>query len=287
MQELDNYQLYLSRQPISVHTRRNYLLRVRAFLAWLADSPEAAKALVDQVERDFALRDYSSYLLHKGASANTVNGSLTALDNYFVHWKGMPALKLRRQQLPEASPKALEPAELSRLLKVIAQCKSLRNQVIALVMLHCGLRISEVAGLNVGDVLLTARRRELVVRHGKGGKRRVVPINRDLAEVLQRYLTCDSVPETPLLVGQRGNRLTVQAIDYVIQQFGNYAGIDFSSHSLRHTCLTKLVRSGIDLVLVAELAGHSRLETTRRYALPTYSDRVRAMEKLNYGATAT
>ena len=67
-------------------------------------------------------------------------------------------------------------------------------------MLHCGLRISEVAGLNVSDVVLTARKRELTVRCGKNDKHRVVPINRDAGEVLQEYMAGrhGTDPETPL-----------------------------------------------------------------------------------------
>ncbi len=58
------------------------------------------------------------------------------------------------------------------------------------------------------------------------------------------------------------------------------AGVEASAHVLRHTCLTNLVRSGADVVLVAELAGHRRLDTTRRYSLPSEADRDAAVEAL-------
>lgn len=299
MSELEAYESYLSRLPLSVHTRRNYLLRVRQFLLWLADTPEGLKALVDQVERDFSVQDYKVRLLQSGASANTLNAALTALDNFFL-FKGMGPLKVKRQDLPAAAPRALEPDEQRRLLKVVAQCKSLRNRVVALVMLHCGLRISEVAALNVADVLLSARKRELIVRCGKNSKRRIVPINKDLADVLVEYLagqtsatprelsaTSGASVAAPLFRSQKGNRLSIQAVDYIIRQFANDAGVDFSSHNLRHSCLTRLVRAGVDLIVVAEVAGHSRLETTRRYSLPSADVKIAAMEKLNYGATTT
>lgn len=154
----------------------------------------------------------------------------------------------------------------------------------AMVMLHCGLRISEVCQLNVSDVLLAARKRELVVRCGKNDKRRVIPINKDAGEVLQEYLGTrrTAVKEGPFFISQKGNRLSPQAIDHVVRAFGRDSSVTLSSHRLRHTCLTRLVRAGVDVVTVAEIAGHSRLETTRRYSLPTVDVMIAAVEKLNY-----
>jgi integrase/recombinase XerC len=284
-QELDGYRDYLGRLPVSEHTRRNYLLRVRQYLEWLNGSPSGSDAITNAAERELAVQDYKLYLLRRGRSAYTVNAALASLDNFYLY-KGLQPAKVRRQDLPAQAPKALEPDEQRRLLKVIAQSQSLRNRVLVLTMLHCGLRISELRGLNIGDVLLSARKHELIVRCGKNAKRRVVPINTDLASVMREYLASGGLSDTesPLFVSQKGNRLSVQAIDQIVRQLGREAGIEFSSHCLRHTCLTRLVRSGVDLVVVAEVAGHSRLETTRRYSLPTEAVKTAAMEKLNYGS---
>ena len=281
--EIESYKNYLDRLPISRHTRRNYLLRVRRYVEWLEQSG-SMKALIDPVERDFAVQDYKSWLLRQGASANTLNSILASIDNFYLFNKLGPA-KVKRLDLPAHAPRALEPDEQRRLLKQIAQCKSLRNKAIALIMLNCALRIGELNQLNVGDLILTARKRELVVRCGKGTKRRTVPINSELAEVLREYLAdLPADPDAPLFLSQKGNRLSVQGIDYVIRAFGRDAGIDFSAHNLRHSCLTRLIRCGVDIVTVAEIAGHSRLETSRRYSLPTEAVKVSAMERLVDGS---
>ena len=286
MTELQEYAEYLGRLPISKHTKRNYLLRVRKYLDWLAGCPDGVKAMSNPVERDFAVQDFKTFLLQRGSSSNTVNAILAAVDNFYM-FRGLGPAKVRRQDLPAVAPRALEPDEQRRLLKVVAQ-SSLRNRAIALVMLHCGLRISEVSQLNVGDVLLSARKRELIVRCGKNNKRRSVPINSDLAEVLLQYLaTISSAPDAPLFISQKRQRISVQGIDYIVRKLGRDAGVDFSAHCLRHTCLTRLVRAGLDIVVVAELAGHSRLETSRRYTLPSEQVRQEAVEKLNYGAKTT
>lgn len=74
--------------------------------------------------------------------------------------------------------------------------------------------------------------------------------------------------------------MSTSALDLIVRKVSQDAGIEISAHVLRHTCLTNLVRGGNDLVLVAEIGGHKRLETTRRYTLPSSQDKEHAMEAL-------
>lgn len=83
-----------------------------------------------------------------------------------------------------------------------------------------------------------------------------------------------------MFLNLKGKRLSARSIDLIIRRIGADAYLELSAHILRHTCLTNLVRHGNDLVLVAEIAGHKRLETTRRYSLPSVEDRENAMEQL-------
>ncbi len=78
----------------------------------------------------------------------------------------------------------------------------------------------------------------------------------------------------------KGKRLSARSIDLIIRRIGVDAHLELSAYVLRHTCLTNLVRCGNDLVLVAEITGHRRLETTRRYSLPSAEDRQDVMEQL-------
>lgn len=275
------YMDYLNRLPLSKHTRRAYLTRVKQFLVWLDSTVDGDKALSSSADRDFAIRDYRVHLLQSGSKAASVNAALVAIDNY-CFFLGIGAAKVKRQDLPEAAPKALDAEELRRVLRAISRCDSARNRTIALLMLHTGLRISELVALNVGDVFVTARKGEILVRCGKGNKQRRIPLNRDAREVLQIYLSGPGEPTMPLFKSVRGNRISVNAVDHFIRQLAREAGVEMSCHRIRHTCLSRLVRAGIDIVIVAEVAGHSRLETTRRYSLPSANDKILAMEKLNY-----
>jgi len=277
---LETYRQYLDRQPVSAHTRRNYMHRVNRYLDYLENSVEGLRALSDEVERDFQLREFKAWLLTSGASPSTVNSILSAVDNFYLS-RGMKPAKLKRLDLPMQAPRALEQDEERRLLKALVRA-SLRNRAVATIMMHAGLRISEVSALNVGDVSLTARRGEILVRCGKGLKQRTIPINQDLREVLQKYLAGEASREAlePLFVSQKKNRLSMAAIDKVVRSLGAEACLELSAHDLRHHFITRLVRQGTDIVTVAELAGHARLETVRRYSLPTAAVKQQALEKL-------
>ena len=125
----------------------------------------------------------------------------------------------------------------------------------------------------------------VIVRSGKGGSYREVPLNAPLREVLvawkqTRTEKYSDNSDTAFFLNRQGHQLTIRAISMVVEKIGKEAGLEISPHVLRHTCLTNLVRNGNDLVLVAEIAGHRRLETTRRYSLPFERDRALAMEKL-------
>lgn len=120
---------------------------------------------------------------------------------------------------------------------------------------------------------------------GKGNRYREVPLNASVRSVLQAWLDdrrtqFSNTTEPALFLTRRGNRCSIRSVDLVIRKIAQDAGLELSAHTLRHTCLTNLVRNGHDLVMVAELAGHKRLDTTRRYSLPSDEDRAMAMENL-------
>jgi integrase/recombinase XerC len=171
----------------------------------------------------------------------------------------------------------------------VQRCLNPRDRVLALLPFYAGLRIGEAVALDVADVSLSARKGFVVVRSGKGGRYREIPLHPELREQLAIWIN-DERPSWPasdanpaLLLNARGGRLGVRGASDVLTRLAEDAGIDaedFTSHVLRHTFGTTLVRGGHDLVLVAELMGHRRLETTRGYSLPSAADRERAINSL-------
>jgi site-specific recombinase XerD len=280
------YEHWLAQQPLSTHTRRTYLTQVNRYCTYLSTfSWEYGHPLQEPHARDYAVRDYKTTLkvVHL-AKPSSVNLALAAVD-HFYRFLELPAPQVAREELPAQAPRALEPPEQKRFLRAVERCPSVRDRAIALLLFYTGLRISECAALTVDDVRLSSRKGLVIVRMGKGNTYREVPLNAEVRAALDAWLEQRKkrVPqrnESALFLTKQGTRLATRSIDDVVRRLGQEANLSLSAHILRHTCLTSLVRNGNDLVLVAELAGHRRLETTRRYSLPTVADREAAMEGL-------
>jgi integrase/recombinase XerC len=204
---------------------------------------------------------------------------------------------LRREGIIDADPAALlvtprrevrMPAHLSEqemvaLLAAPADDEPLgrRDRAILELFYASGLRLSELAGLDIDDVNLRGKMARVL---GKGGKQRLVPFNTSTASAIRAYLT-DRASLTrrahlragrqdrgrssgePLFVNYRGTRLTVRSIDRLVRRYVSICSsrLGISPHALRHSFATHLLQRGADLRVIQELLGHARLSTTQRY----------------------
>ncbi|MBJ7593862.1 MAG: tyrosine-type recombinase/integrase, partial [Candidatus Dormibacteraeota bacterium] len=266
---LEEYRAPLARAPLSPESRRTYLSKVRQFLAWLGAAALDGDPLADAAARDWAVRDYRSHLqvVAKAAPA-TVNGAVAAVDDFYAR-RGLGPARAERVELPRQAPRALDKRASLRLLRAVEAHLAPRNRALVGVLFYAGARISEAVRLDVDDVRLSARKGTLRLL-GKGGKVREVPVHAQLRTDLALWL--EERPNWPnpdgtsaLFLNQRGERLSVRGASDLVAAIAEAAGLDdeTTAHILRHTFATTLVRGGADLVLVAELLGHARLETTR------------------------
>lgn len=151
--------------------------------------------------------------------------------------------------------------------------------------------LNVVRTLDLGDLSVSARRGRLTVRSAKGDAYREVPLNSACRKAIDEWAKTRSdqlaalayagdarAVTDALWLSRAGDRMSARAIDLVIRRLASDAQLELSAHTLRHTALTNLVRSGADVVMVAEIAGHRRLDTTRRYSLPSEADKDAALE---------
>ena len=283
---LDAYVVALAAAPLAAQTRRTYASKVRQYLAWLALAKTDGDPLNTPDGRDWAVRDYRTHLqgVLKRRPA-TVNSALAAIDDLYIRRQLGPA-SVTRLELSAAAPRALSHKDQLRYLRAVQGSPSPRDQALALVPFYAGARISEIVGLDIDDVRLSARKGILRI-YGKGERVREIPIHPQLRTALTGWL--DERPGWPgakatpaLFLNQRGQRLGAKGAHDVITGLAAAAGLDddATTHVLRHTFATTLVRGGTDLVIVAELLGHARLETTRGYTRPSAEDRTRALDLL-------
>lgn len=277
----------LDRAPLDGNTRRTYVSQVRGFLAWLEDSDSAGTTALSEYNRDGAVRDYRTHLqtvLRRKPA--TINLALAAISDFCVR-TGLGEPKAARLDLPQTAPRSLNEAENTRWLRSVERRPS-RDRVLAYLGRYAGLRISERVGLNLADVQLSARK-GLIKVWGKGGKFREIPAHPLLHQELSTWIY-DERPGWPgaagtdaLLLNYRGDRLGTRGADKILDEIAAQAGVseDYSSHVDRHSFATELLRDrGVDIVLVAELLGHARLEETRRYTLPSAEAKAAAVAGL-------
>lgn len=158
-----------------------------------------------------------------------------------------------------------------------------RNLAIICMAVFAGLRVNEIRMLDVGDIDLDAR--AVHVRHAKGGKYRVVPLNQDAFDVVNHYIGLrQAAADDPLFVTSRG-RISVRMIQWLVRHLGDELEIlvqarnadgdnkvyHLSPHKLRHTFLSSLVNRGEPLIVARDLAGHSSSVTTERYTHSTHT----------------
>jgi site-specific recombinase XerD len=295
-EQQDAFQQWLREsQRQNLSTVAVYLRDVRHFHQWSEATsgqsftwppgPNGTRAMGQE------LRDYRAYL--KGVrqvKPATVNRKLAALARW-VAWGqesgrllGPPMEKLPWEKLPVLAPKALEAAELNRLLRETRRRGSARDFAIVQLLAQTGLRVGELAALALGDVKLGERSGQVTVRRGKGDRYREVPLNADARQALKEYLVeRPETGKTALWVSQRGGALTSNAIWRVVTRYAQFARVAVSPHGLRHTFCTRLLREqGADLVAVATLAGHS-VATTARYTRPSAVTLAQLTEGLSRG----
>src|SRR5450755_818264 len=281
----ERYEVWLERQPLSERTRREYSRQVAGFVEWLAADPARdGDALADSFARDYAVRDFKRHLkLERRWSPASVNLALAAVD-HFLRFVGLGAAEVSRERLPQAAPRALEGDELLAFVRAAGRA-AVRDRAIGLLLVYAGLRLSELVALDLDDARVSGRKAVVVIRSGKGDVYREVPLNAPARKALDGWLKKRPAPAAriggePLFVSRAGGRLSARSVDEVVRKLGRAAGVELSAHVLRHTWVTRLVRAGNDVVLVADLAGHRKLETTRRYSLPSLGDRQRAVDGL-------
>ncbi len=178
-----------------------------------------------------------------------------------------PVQDLDSPKIPKSLPRYLTLEESQRLLSAVDGKNQERDYCILCVFLNCGLRISELVGLNVNDY-----RGESLRVLGKGSKERTVYLNDACREAIDRYLEVRKLLAPPrmaaLFLSNRRARISVDAVQVIVKKNLAKAGLDaslYSTHKLRHTAATLMLQNGVDVRTLQEVLGHENLNTTQIY----------------------
>lgn len=287
----------LDRKGKSKLTQAAYRRALAHFVAWskAAYGQDFDPAAI--IPRD--VEDWKSHqrVVEKAAPA-TVNQRLVALSGFF-QWaqargllRSNPTAETSTIRLNKREPKGLGDKELRRLLRAVHSSGNLRDIAIVELLAGTGLRVSELLALTVSDLVIKSHSGFLIVRKGKHGSYREVPLTAPVRQALNEYLAErkkeDSLDES-LWQGQRGALSTRSAVIRLLEKYAIAAQLPaFGPHTLRHTFATRYLKANPgDLRGLAALLGHASLNTVMIYTEPTLDDLAERMFRVENGTSQT
>lgn len=283
---------------LSPHTVRAYESDLSQFIGHVAAEMDVKRRdLTPQVLDRASIRSFLAQLHARGQTRSSAARKLAAIRTFlrYLRREGIisadPGGLLATPKREVRMPAHLSEPEMTRMLDAPDQGEPLgrRDQAILELFYASGLRLSELAGLDLDDVNLSSR---MVRVLGKGGKQRLVPFNGTTETALRKWLhdrerlvrhgvsdvrvpgarardqrsSAAQRKREPVFVNFRGGRLTTRSIDRVVRKYGAVTDRErISPHALRHSFATHLLQRGADLRAIQEMLGHARLSTTQRY----------------------
>jgi integrase/recombinase XerC len=285
--EVDTFLLYLEKERNdSPHTVKAYardLLKFQAFCDEYFGGPSAWNW--DSLDR-LAIRAFMGDLARRGYAKRSISRAVSTLRSFYrflegrTGLQGNPVAAVRSPKLERRLPAVMERDDVESMLDMAERAgdngdfRTNRDWAIIELFYSTGMRLAELAGLNVEDVDLVS---EQVKVRGKGRKERLLPVGRHAIRALRRYyhlreamMSRRALPrrsEKAVFLSSRGTRLSSRGVQYVVRRLLRVAatGSRLRVHSLRHSFATHLLDAGADLRAVQELLGHASLSTTQIY----------------------
>jgi integrase/recombinase XerC len=290
--QIELYLDELRRQNASEHTVRNYASDLDKFLAYFS-IPDKKLPQVEDIDT-LAIREWLGHLYQQRLTAVSMRRKLAAVRSFFKFLlrEGFVdknvARMVRTPKAPKTLPAVMTAEQTNALVDGVSPAADkferpypARDLAIFELLYGCGLRISELVGLNLDDFDFSER---WIRVRGKGKKERQVPYPGKASVALERYLTLrqpDSDSAQALFLNHRGVRLTDRGARGIVKFYARMITGDSSihPHSLRHAYATHLLSDGADLRAIQELLGHARLSTTQKYTQVSLADLMAVYDK--------
>lgn len=260
--EITDFVNWLRRRNPQARTWRDYGYDLNQFVAIVDDKPPASVTIQD-------IDNFITAQAARGLKPATINRHLAAIMSLYTFLSDedpdlvCPVLPHRHNlRTTQRLPRPVPEADLQRFFAVIEDA---RDQAMFLLMLRCGLRIAEVAGLRLSDLSLAESPPRLRVS-GKNSKERVVYLSDQARQAVQTYLAeRPSTPNDFLVLSYQLAGLSTTAIHKRLMRYRAAAGIHLTAHQLRHTFANDLVSADVPVTTIQKLMGHAWLVSTQTY----------------------
>lgn len=283
---LSAFETYLRvERGYSVHTIRNYLADLNALADFLAHRRSSLAGANSKALREFiglqAVRYAPATVARRKTSIKTFYKFLVREGEL----KASPAALLPATRLPKPLPGVLTRGEAESLMEGgegTDPLDTLRNRAMVELLYATGMRVSELAALDLGD--LDFGRLEARIRRGKGKRERIAFFGEPARAALQAYLPTrhqwhTGGPGEALFFGKRGKRISDRSIRRALDRFSPSVGKPLHPHMLRHSFATHMLEQGADIRTIQELLGHASLGTTQKYTHMDLAAIVKAYKK--------
>jgi site-specific recombinase XerD len=264
--DIQRFKQYLERRFPGRRTATDYVSDVRQFVA-----------MCQKPWREVTMHDIDHFVDEQRAAQlkpATVKRRVAALKTFFdflaedsgdLSWPNPVRFKRHAGKQPRRLPRDVGDETIARLWSVI---HSPRDRAWFVLMLRAGLRVGEVVGLHLSDLLAppTADQPARLRVTGKGQKERVVLLTADAYAVLQTWLQARPASDQPsVFLNQRGEPLTANGIEWLLHGYGRQIGVHLTPHQLRHTYARQLTEAGMPVTSLSQLLGHAQINTTQIY----------------------
>lgn len=290
---LDQFLQELQERGRSPRTLRAYQFDWSQFAGWYAEVNQEPFTLERLAAMD--VQDYITWGRQQGLKPSTLNRRLAWLKQYAA-WgaqQGVVTPEMRRrikaipiQRKQQLAPQSLSKQEARKLLKEVKVRGNARDEAIIATLLYTGLRVGELVALQMDDVTLSERKGTIHIRAetAKGGKEREVPVPKTAREALKVHMeTLPGENGGALFVGRQGP-LSSEGVAAVVSKYADWSRLEgVTPHVLRHTfAYIYLENNNNDLVALADILGHTDLNTTRIYTKRRLSDLQEGAERVQF-----
>lgn len=279
---------FLDANDFAQNTRRAITLDIRKFARWFANANDEPFTVARTTARDVV--DFKQHLRRdRGQAIATVNRSLVSLRRFYG-WlldqgrlDANPVVGVKEFRQQQLAPQGLNQSDVRRLFREIELRQDTRAAAVFHLLLYTGCRVGDLVALEINDVIIGERSGMVVFRFGKGNKQRSVPLPLPARKALQAYLeTRPAVRSQHVLIGERGP-LTDRGVRAICDNYSAICGVRIHPHLCRHTFAHQyLANNENDLVGLAQILGHSNLNTTRRYVELNQLQLAVASENVSY-----
>jgi integrase/recombinase XerD len=255
---IDDFSQWLAEADKSDNTIKTYRAVLNQFHEWLLSEGMDLNHLK---KKD--VQQYITYLESQNKSLATVEKAFATISMFARFLKKLDVVQdIKRKQKDkknQEAPDSLTLDECNHLLAEVKKDGNPRDIAIVYVLLHTGIRVSELCGLNQDDINLTTNQSSLTVHESRGEKGRTIPLSKEVKYYLEKYITSQNNDKEFLFESNFHQRITPRAVQYMLKKY------NVTPHKLRHTFCNQLVQKGIDIAVVAELAGHLDINVTKKY----------------------